>query len=381
MKISKFLFVILLLPVTVLAQTYYSIQISARKSLKDATKILKQVENYEDARIDKVNGFYKVRVGLFDTYKDAKIYLIKSGIKKQFKDAFISKVTDKILENSIFPPEISEEQEPVKKKTENLKTENKTKGEREKRDYSITILKTKNIEEATNFYFNLPETLKQHAFIYQEENGTYSVRLFVESGREKINKKLSQIKQYHFETAIEPTDKKNIMKIETRASKKDSKTEKENSKKKNPEKQLDVKKAAKPKKKIETKTEKSFPIIGLLAGVIAVVIAGILVKKRNSETSEVKEMYQILEEALKKGNTSLVKEIVVPYLSRFPEDIKAQEFYAMALEKEGRYMEAADIYFTIAEVLEGKQQFEEAIKYKKKAEELVNKEFNRKRKQ
>ncbi|SNR86414.1 SPOR domain-containing protein [Desulfurobacterium atlanticum] len=377
MKTLKFLIILLLLPVTVLAQTYYSIQISARKSLKDAVKILKQVENYQDARIDKVDGFFKVRVGLFETYKDARSYLLTSGIKKQFKDAFISKVTDKVLENSIFPPELIEQQEPVKK--EPIEKETKPK---EKTNYSITILKTKSIEEAAKFFINLPETVKKHAFIYKDNNKTYSVRLFIEPGKEKITERLSQIKQYHFETKIEPTDKKNIVNIKIKSSSKTDKNQISEKEERKSNKKAEVEKAKKTQKQTEKKGKSYSPITVLIAGIVVITAIVIIIKRgKNSETSEAKDMYHILEEALKKGNTSLVKEIVVPYLSRFPEDIKAQEFYAMALEKEGRYMEAADIYFTIAEVLEGKQQFEDAMRYKKKAEELVNKEFNKKRKQ
>ncbi len=376
-KLLKWTIILLIFPITVFAQTYYSIQVSARKNLIDAEIILRNARNYEDARIDKINGFYKVRVGLFDTYKEAKKYLINSGIKKSFPDAFLSKVSEKTLETSIFYPEIDNEQI----KTERPEKLKNTK-EKDNATYSISIFKTGNKTEATKFYTGLPQSIKREAFLYSENN-TYSVRLFQKKGKENISKKLSDIKQFHFETEITPTNKTKIISTQTTQENKTSIKTEEKPKKKTVKPSKKKISSEKIQEKTTVKTDNKgkllplLPLIGIL--IVGITIISFILGKREENTQEAKEMYQVLDEEIKKGNTSLAKEIVVPYLSKFPEDIKAQELYAIVLEKEGRYMEAADIYFTIAEVLEGKQQYEEAIRYKKKAEEIINREFNKKK--
>ncbi len=378
----------IILPVSAFAKVFYSVQVSARKSMQTAYEILKEAEKYPKARIDIVDGYYKVRIGLFSTYGEAKKFLIKNKIRKTFKGAFITKVDDKTLKTSIYPSTSKTEKNKIQEKknttfdNKTIKSENvtsepkKEKINTENETFSVLLYKTNNREKAIKFFKGLPDEIKREAFLY-EENGTYSVRAFLVKGYKNATEKEKSIKYLHFETEIKPTKKANIEKIvENRT---------ENVTQNKPKPAPSIPKTNKPTTKTQTphitEEKKTLPIYTIIVALAAAIAGGFLIfnlfLRRKRTPKEARDMYDLLTDALEKGNTSLVKEIVVPYLARYPEDIKAQELYAMALEKEGRYMEAADIYFAIAEVLEGKKQFEEAEKFKKKAESLVNREFKK----
>ncbi|WP_456464805.1 SPOR domain-containing protein [Desulfurobacterium sp.] len=368
---------LLIFPASAFARIFYSIQLCARKNIDAAYKTLKQTEKYPDARIDIVDGYYKVRVGLFNTYDEAKEFLIKNKIRKIFKGAFIAKVDDKTLQTSIFPKKHNKN---ISKNPANA-TQNKTEKQpakvsnSENATYSVLLYKTNNKEKAINFFKGLPDEIKKEAFLY-EDNNTYSVRAFLVKGYKKAAEKEKSIGYLHFETEIKPTKREKIEKIPEPEKKM---IKPRISTKPTVNSQPMVSKAKKPKT-VVTKEKKTpiYFIALILAAAIAIVITGLKAFKGKAVSKEAEDMYDVLTKALEKGDTALLKEIVVPYLARYPEDLKAQELYAMALEKEGRYMEAADIYFAIAEVLEGKKQFEEAEKFKKKAEELVSREFKKK---
>ncbi|WP_456395979.1 SPOR domain-containing protein [Desulfurobacterium sp.] len=370
------LITITILPASAFAKIFYSIQLSARKNIQAANKILKEAEEYPKARIDIVNSYYKVRIGLFNTYSEAKKFLIKNKIRKIFKGAFITKVDDNILKTSIYPSTFETKKNKTQEK-KNAISDNKTtkfeniaskpgkeKFNSENKTFSVLLYKTNNRGNAVKFFERLPDEVKKEAFIYKENNGTYSVRVFLVKGYQNATEKEKSIEYLHFETEIKPTEKANIEKI--------VETKKKNSTQNKPEPASYAPKTNKPTTtKIQTShiTEKkeSLPIYTIIIALTAIIAGEVLIfkffLKRKRTSKEARDMYDILNDALKKDNTALVKEIVVPYLARYPEDIKAQELYATALEKEGRYMEAADIYFAIPEVLEGKKQFEEAEKF------------------
>ncbi|WP_457568055.1 SPOR domain-containing protein [Desulfurobacterium sp.] len=392
-KISLIIAVILSFSVPALSKTYYSIQLLATKNINTAHKILKQAESLPEARIDRIDNYYKVRVGLFNTYREARKFLIKNKIREHFKGAFITKVNDEVLNAS----ETKLTNSSTNKTTNNTtnatlsagkeSSSNQTVTNTENATYSIEIYRTAEKEKAIKFFKNLPERIKKDAFIYKNNKDIYSVRLFLTKDFNHAKEKQKSIEYLHFETEIKPTLEKNILKIPAALEQQTNKTENGKPAKSSPKTiKKDFTSSPTIKTTAKKRTEKitsSRPIrtiyIVTITSAIILTAVLLLIKTLNKkETSgEAKDMYEMLENALKKGNTTLVKEIIIPYLSRYPEDLKAQELYAMALEKEGKYLEAADIYMTIAEVLEGKKQFEKAKLFKKKAEELTNKEFNK----
>ncbi|NPB06983.1 MAG: tetratricopeptide repeat protein [Aquificae bacterium] len=73
---------------TALAQeTYYCLQLASATREEPLLEAFERVKDLPDARVERINGLFTLRVGFFKTREQARAYL--SRVKKHFKDAFV----------------------------------------------------------------------------------------------------------------------------------------------------------------------------------------------------------------------------------------------------------------------------------------------------
>ncbi len=83
----------------------YTIQIASVKDFETARKVYEQVKNLPLARIDKVEGRYKVRIGLFKSKKPAEVIFKKYNLRR-FDGAYITLIRSG-LKYTVYPKTLS----------------------------------------------------------------------------------------------------------------------------------------------------------------------------------------------------------------------------------------------------------------------------------
>ena len=104
----KVLSLLLILLTTSYAQVHYCLQLISSPLLKDVEPLYQKLKDIPNARIERINGLYTLRVGVFEEVKSARAYLrLLRSEGKAVKGAFVRRCAmkpERIVEGSIGEP-------------------------------------------------------------------------------------------------------------------------------------------------------------------------------------------------------------------------------------------------------------------------------------
>jgi len=318
-KILILLFFSLLLVSFKEGERLFTIQVASCPTKTSAEKLLKKVKKFPYARItysEEVKKF-RIRVGFFKTYQEAKKFLRESGLKKYFPGAFIT-LTTYVVEKTTSSNRPKPEMIQAKKQKEPKQKE----------------------PETTNKQTTKPQPIQTQT---QTQTSTPS-KTSNSTKPEKSEKREPVVK------VVPPLPP--IVQNET----------------------LPV-----IKEKPTPSDSGSLPIFILgglgIAGALFGTLFFFLRKKTPRTSSEEKDIENFVAELVEREEHSAIVEKLLPYVSKNPEDTFVKFAVAQSLEKLGRRLEAIEIYLEIAEILRKKGLEVLADELEKRAERLSEKAF------
>jgi len=312
----RFLFPLLIImsALSLASGTYFTVQVASFQNKKLAEKFFRSVSGEKDAHIDFVDGRYKVRIGYFKTYEEAKKFLEKSYLKRKFRGAFITRTFCKKQVNTI-------------------------KGNLKLTDSSNSMLTKNEIQPENNTALeNKTETLTL-------ENETANTP----SGKIEEDSNGTPKKEKPIDLNIGKAPK--VIRLDSKNGQEVTKVKKIKGK------QILLLLMAFP--------TAFFPLLYLL----------LKFSFRKREGLVEKDFHSYISELYSSGRFSDVVSTAFIYLSKVPDDTFVKEIYADSLKELGRNLEAADVYFDLSKEFMEKGSVELSEKFKLKGEELIDREF------
>ncbi len=320
MKVVRILLIVILLTFSnsFAERTFYTIQVASVLDFGAAEKIYKEVEKLPYARVDYVDGRYKVRIGFFYSVKEAKSFLFERDIRKKFKDAYVTRVYNSgyintVLGKSVFP--LNE-------------TDNST---------NANVTENSSLSKTLCSLDNNSGEVESEQLNETSENQTLEKTL-ISNQTSGIEENISKVKKV---VAIDLEKVKSVPK--------------------------------KNSNKIDIKVFSFIIVVPFL--IIAIYfLLRIFRPKKNKGIIE-KDFHQYLSELFTLGKFSELLDAASIYLLKVPDDTFVKELYAQGLKEIGRNLEAAEAFFELAKIFGDRGDLELAEKFRVEGEKLIDKEF------
>lgn len=321
---------------------YFTVQIASFKRKSDALKVLKTVEDLPSARISYRNGRYKVRVGFFKSFQEAKDF-VKREIESKVQDYYITKIKFSpenvfFAKKSSFTPDESPDLSGSTFEEKNSSSVNEKEGEKTTSNVSGNSSKSMDIpDEESNGFLNSTENSSQsfRSELSAWENETMEMDSVCEGNSSGTDRGVENV------TSSTLT---NLAKMEK-------------------SKEEEVEKCLKNKN------------YGYFLALVFLTFLFYIFKRERRAPSN--DLEKIIVRLVEEGKCDELVETVLPLLSVQEENTFLRKSLADCYLKQGKFLEAASLYEEIGEILDRKGLSVLADEFRKRAEEFYGSEFKR----